>query len=402
MRPSARRAAWLLGLALAPLAAAFAASCSVVPGSSGGVSSSTSTSTGSGGAGGSGGGTGGAEITGRDVFEALKNDIMDECGACHQLGGAADAPFLAAPDVYASITSWPGIVVPNAPQSILLTHPPDPLHGGGQAPDLSASLHDKLLAWLQKEAMDLPSPDDLDGGFKTYIAPIKPLLKGAFNTIYLDPISADLTNSSITFNAEELGDPPSMLLLTNINVHPVADVTLHVQHPLFTVYPLHMPGDPDPVDSFSGLDAIYALGGDPMLGTGTLILANWAKDARLGLAFEKIEALVSTGVVGTCHDVVKFHDEVAPQMQYCAMNCHGGTLIQAKEAMDLSKLDDPMPEEACAQVRARITPGDPMTSQILIVTDPKQQAVHMYKFAGNNNQYTSFKNAVSPWIVGEQ
>src|SRR4051812_16805197 len=100
MTPSARRAAWLMGLA--PLAAAIAASCSVVHGSAGGVSSSSSGSSGAGGAGGEGGGSN--EITGRDVFNDLQALIMDECGACHQLGGAADAPFLAAPDVYASIT----------------------------------------------------------------------------------------------------------------------------------------------------------------------------------------------------------------------------------------------------------------------------------------------------------
>ena len=54
-----------------------------------------------------------------------------------------------------------------------------------------------------------------------------------------------------------------------------------------------------------------------------------------------------------------------------------------------------------AQVRSRITPGDPEMSRILQVTDPTQQAVHMYKFMGNKNKYQAFKTAVSPWILLE-
>ncbi|MEZ4299284.1 MAG: hypothetical protein R3B70_30320 [Polyangiaceae bacterium] len=86
-------------------------------------------------------------------------------------------------------------------------------------------------------------------------------------------------------------------------------------------------------------------------------------------------------------------------MQYCADTCHGGANEQANATMDLSGLNLDPPDAACARVRARITPGDPDGSQILIVTDPTQQVVHMYKFMGNKNKYSAFKTAVSPWIL---
>src|SRR5262249_6739375 len=151
-----------------------------------------------------------------------------ECGACHKLGGLSEAPFLAEPDVYGSITSWPGIIVPTPSESIILTHPADPQHGHGMAPDMSKGLRAKVLVWLTKEAADIPKPKDAN---KPYITPFKPLLKGAFNTVYLDPLGQTLTSSSISFQAQELGDPPTMLVLSHVDAHPVADTTLHIVHP---------------------------------------------------------------------------------------------------------------------------------------------------------------------------
>ena len=70
--------------------------------------------------------------------------------------------------------------------------------------------------------------------------------------------------------------------------------------------------------------------------------------------------------------------------------------------MDLTNILAMPPDDACAQMRARITPGDPTKSQILIVTDPTQGAVHLFKFAGNTTKYNNFKTAVTPWILAEQ
>lgn len=406
--PPGPAGAWLL-LAGALGASAAAASCTVVHGGgSTGHASTTSSGGGTTGAGGTGaGGSGGSApaVTGRSLFESTVRDgMMTECGACHQLGGAADAPFLAAPDIYVSITTWPGVVVYNPDVSVVLTHPQTASHGGGQAPDLSKDLRAKVQEWLAFEADHLPKPD---AGSTPLITPFKPFLQGAFNAVYLDPLGADFANSSVTFNAEELpqgSSMPSLLHLYNIQVHPIAGVSLHLVHPLFTVYPSDGGAQPDNADSFSGFDESFTIDGDPTFGTGELILADWQKDARLGMAFEKIEATKTGGTTATCKNVAKFQAEVVPQLKLwpCFSQCHGGGNIQAQQQMDLSNIDAMPPDEACSQVRARITPGDPENSQILVVTDPTKQVIHLFKFAGNKNNYNSFKDAVTPWILAEQ
>jgi hypothetical protein len=355
---------------------------------------SSSASSGQGGAGGSG-----PELTGRDIFEAIKPAILEECGSCHKNGGISESPFLGqAGFEYETITSWPGIVVATPSQSIMITHPADPNHGAGQAPNISEELRAKVLEWLEFEADNLPVPE----GPMVFIDPFKPILKGALNTIYLDPFGPEFEYNSISFNAEELGDPPSMLLLSDIEVHPIAGATIHVVHPLFTVYPLLQAPSPDPIDNFSNVDQTFSLDSpDLALGTGAAVLTNWQKDARLGLAFELIEGKTDEGPVTTCKNVNSFKTNVVPQMQYCAETCHGGKNADANATMDLSKLNDAVPNEACSQVRARITPGDPDKSQIFIVTNPKDQAVHMYKFKGNVANYNAFKAAVSPWVMDE-
>jgi hypothetical protein len=394
---------WLL--LAAPLGAVAVFSCTVVSGAgmtTGGTSGDQSTSTGVGGGGTGAGGSLPQGATGKEIFASFQADILGECGACHKLGGVADAPFLALPDVYSSIVTWPGIITLTPTSSILLTHPGAASHGAGMAPDMSKSLRAKVLPWLQKEALDIPKPTETT---KPYITPFKPLLKGAFNTVYLDPLGKTLESASISFNAIELGSPPSMLLLKNVEVHPVADTTIHLVHPIFSVYPAGGGEEPDPIDSLSNVDQTMDLNDDPMLGTGTVILTNWQKDGRIGLAFETAEVTgVGTPLDGCKDDASKalFAKDVIPQLQYCADTCHAGKQAKPTAAMSLENLMMMPVDEVCARVRARIHPGDPDTSDILVVTDPSKQVAHGYKFAGNKGNYSAFKTAVSPWINSEK
>jgi len=260
-----------------------------------------------------------------------------------------------------------------------------------------AGLQAKTLEWLAMEAANLP---EKEGGLVQSVDPFKPILGGALNTIYLDVIDPSLQYASISFNAKELDG--SLLQLKNIEVHPVEGQAIHIIHPLFTVYPAKADPDPDPIDSFSGVDQTFKLDDpDLVLGTGELILTNWQKDSYIGIAFEMVKNEGGGGAPTGCHDVLTFQNMVVPQMKYCADTCHGGANPIANATMDLSKLADDPPEAACAQVRARILPGDPANSQILIVTDPTQQVVHMYKFMGQTTKYAAFKDAVSPWINSE-
>ncbi|MFO0586165.1 MAG: hypothetical protein U0441_01435 [Polyangiaceae bacterium] len=386
----------------APLAlAALLGACSKNNGGSGGGGSQTTTDTGGGGmtdSGGSGGTGGMAPLDNRGYFDAyVLPGLQSECGACHKLGGPADEPFLADPDPYVSITSWPAIVTKDPSKSLLITHPGEPNHGGGQAPAMSDALKTPTLEWLKREAKDLP---DAAGNLVYSVKPFKPILGGAFNNVYLDAIDPSLQFASISFSCREISD--TMLQIKDLQVHPVEGQNIHIVHPLFTVYAPKSDPDPDPIDSFSGVDETYSLDSmDLSLGTGELILTNWKKDSYLGIAFELIANEGGGGQATSCTHLAEFQQQVVPQIKYCADTCHGGPNVQATATMDLSKLMDDPPTDACAQVRARITPGDPEMSRIVIVTDPTQQAVHMYKFQGNKNKYQAFKDAVSPWITLE-
>lgn len=381
------------------------------PDTTGGGASSTGTVGGGGGSGGAGSGGGGggagpAAPTPFELFLKVEPMLKSTCYICHKENGSADAPFLAGStpeERYSSISSWPGIVTKTAAESILLTHPDQPTHGGGEAPPLPMEIKADTIVWLTAESANAP---DAVMDLGPAVKPFKPIGGGAFNTVYLGSLGPDFEYASISFNAKAIGgtaDDPSMLWLTNITVHTIADKPLHVVHPLFTVYPPGAPADPDPVDSFSNIDQVFKIDSNPTLGTGEVVLTNWKKGSYLGLAFEVIEVYgANPGGGSGCKDIATFQTVVVPQMQTCMMKCHGGTDPQAKGTMNLSELNAMPPSAACIEVRARIKPGVPAESQILLVTDPTQIVVHKYKFDGNLNSYNAFKDAVTPWIQAEQ
>ncbi|HRI70779.1 MAG TPA: hypothetical protein PK156_41385, partial [Polyangium sp.] len=341
-----------------------------------------------------------------ELFLKVEPELKGNCFICHKENGSADAPFIAGAspeERYASITAWPGIVTKVVAESILLTHPDQPTHGGGEAPALPAEIKPDVITWLTAESVNAP---DAMMDLGPAVKPFKPIGGGAFNTVYLGSLGPDFEFASISFNAKAIGgttDNPSMLWLTNVTVHTVADKPLHIVHPVFTVYPPGSPADPDPVDSFSNIDQIFKIDTDPTLGTGEVVLTNWKKGSYLGLAFELVEIYgANSGMGAGCKDLATFTSVVVPQMQTCMMRCHGGTDPQAKGTMNLSELNAMSPAAACVEVRARIKPGVPAESQILLVTDPSKIVVHKYKFDGNINLYNAFKDAVSPWIQAEQ
>lgn len=354
-----------------------------------------------------GGAGGGAPVgpSAYDLFLKVEPQLKSTCFICHKENGSADAPFLAGStpeERYASITAWPGIVTKTPAESILITHPDQPTHGGGEAPPLPVEIKPDVIVWLQAESANAP---DAVMDLGPAVKPFKPIGGGAFNTVYLGSLGPDFEFASISFNAKAIGgttDNPTMLWLTNITVHTVADKPLHIVHPLFTVYPAGAPADPDPVDSFSNIDQVFKIDTDPTLGTGEVVLTNWKKGSYLGLAFETIEVYgANSGSGAGCKNIVEFQTNVVPQMQTCMSKCHGGTDPQAKGTMNLSELNAMPPAAACVEVRARIKPGKPAESQIVIVTDPTQIVVHKYKFDGDFSKYNAFKAAVEPWILSE-
>jgi hypothetical protein len=426
-RSSLARAAVVWAAVLGPTliaAAAGSSGCSGDDASSSGSGTSgpgaTTTASSGGGSTGSGGGGGGGidgNLPAKEYFlQAVLPGMVESCVLCHATSGIADFLLGATPEEqYASITAYKSgltdqaIVWPIPEQSVLYTYPDSPDHNGTNYGADHADLKARVLAWLTKEAANLPPAEE---GPIDYVVPFKPII-GGLNAIYLDPLGDDFKGSAITFVARELGSPPSILELTKLEVYP-AGVILRFVHPLFSVYPGdESKGYPDPADSFSDLDQTFVPQEDPTLGTGQVLLTNWEQDARLALDFSrgKIETQVlgaDGGVVVGCNALDEFQAAVDALgnggPKYCAETCHGGARAEAQAAMDLSGLVGGSPDygAACAAMRARITPGDVESSQIVQVTNPQQlQVVHMYKFQGNLTAYKAFKTGMTPWIMAE-
>jgi hypothetical protein len=348
----------------------------------------------------------GTQTEGKQLFLAMEPQFMQSCGACHDLGGIADTPFLAGPDRYQSISSWPGFVTRDPTQSRLLTYPVSGKSHTGtnlDSPALKDTLLPKVKAWLTEEASTISAPVSETG---PYIEPFVPIM--GFNAIYLGPLGADFEGMAVTFSAETLTD--TTLELSDIQVHPTSKLGVHLVHPLFVVYPIGKAPDPDPVDSFSNVDIVFPPGESATLSPGTVILTNWKPEAKLSLAFEKIEQIDPNandggvddggGPTGGCKNVQAFIDSAKGPLTVCT-NCHGGANAQAKNAVDMSQLNSDT-AAACAQIKNRVTPSDPPKSQLFVTTDPGGNAAHPFKFGGNGSQFNTFRDSVSKWIVTEQ
>lgn len=390
------------------------------PGAGGSGEGGASNGNGSGNGNGNGSGSGGdgaVDNHGDELFAAMEEDMMGACGACHDAGGVANTPFLAGPDRYATISSWPDIVKEDWESSVLLSYP---VSGGGHSGvnlDSSAyvdTLYPKVQEWLEEEARGFvqggagggASSGDGGGGPGPVptIEPFKPIL--GFNAIYLTPLDEDFTGMAITFNAEELTE--TTLQLSDLEMHTTAADGLHIVHPLFVVWPVGAEAQPDPVDSFSGLDAYFAEGSGDALGPGTLILTNWSANAKMSIAFESIAIWSENGGQGgggggsagaECAAQSDFND-VAVAFSPCAGQCHNGQNAGATGALDMRDLDNDA-GLACIQIRNRVDLANPNNSQIFINTDPNGGAGHPFKFNGNAANWNDFKDTVTGWITAE-
>lgn len=360
-------------------------------------------------AGAGGSGTGGADAVenhGAELFADLEADLVDACATCHDAGGIADTPFLAGPDRYASISTWPGVVVKDAQESLLLTWPrKGGAHSGTNidADDLAAEdLAGRVTAWLEEEAKGISSTVPTKG---PTIDPFAPIL--GFNAVYLDALGEEYKGMALTFNATELTG--KTLELSELEVHPTADLGVHLVHPLFVVYPVGADPDPDPVDSCSNVDQTFEPGQSATLGPGVLVLTNWVQGAKLSVAFEKIEPYSTTtgdggvegGTTDGCKDVTAFVDNASDALSANCVGCHGGTNPNAKAAVDMSKLATNA-AATCGQVKNRVSPDSPADSQLFVTTDPNGNAAHPFKFGGNDAAFDAFKASVSIWIAAEK
>ena len=406
LAPLTRWSLWLVAAGASALGAAIVAgACTPAPSN---IDLGTGGSGGAGGTGSGGGGTGGAAPNhGKELFAALKDDFYKACGSCHDAGGIADTPFLAGPDVYATISSWPGLVVKDPKESKLLTYPvagPQHTYKKLDSAQYKDTLYPAIEAWLTEEAKNIVTTMMPDAG-KT-IPPFAPII--GFNAVYLTPLGDELTGMALTFNAVQLDT--HVIELDDLEVHPTAALGVHLVHPLFSVFPVGKESDPDPVDSLSNVDQQFDSGQAGPLGPGTLILTNWQAGAKVGVAFQKIEPFTTMmgdagddggTTMGGCKDVASFSTNAAGLLKTNCAGCHGGANGQAKGAVDMSQLTSD-PAAACSQIKNRVSPASADQSQLFITTDPGGNAAHPYKFGGDSGKFDAFKQSVSTWISAEK
>ncbi len=402
LTPLTRWSLWLVAAGALALGAATAAgACTPAPDT---IDLGTG---GSGGGGGTGGTGGAAQNHGKELFTALQADLYTACGSCHDAGGIADTPFLAGPDLYATIVSWPGLVVKDPKESTLLTYPvagPQHTYKKLDSAAYKDTLYPAIEAWLTEEAKNIVISAMMPDAGKS-IAPFAPII--GFNAVYLDALGAEYTGMALTFNAVLLD--PHVIELDDLEVHPTAALGVHLVHPLFSVFPVGKESDPDPVDSLSNVDQSFDSGQAGALGPGTLILTNWLAGAKIGVVFQKIEPFTTLvgdggtegGTVGGCKDVTSFSANAADLLKNNCVSCHGGANGQAKGAVDMSQLTSD-PAAACSQIKNRVSPANADQSQLFITTDPGGNAAHPFKFGGNNGNFDAFKQSVSQWISAEK
>jgi hypothetical protein len=348
------------------------------------------------------GGAGGAFVdSGKELWADLEPDLFEACGACHDAGGIGDAPFLAGPDRYASVLSWPGVVVSDPAKSLFATYP---ISGGdhtGINLDTEPELFERVKVWLAAEAGSIPETPE----GTPFIEPFTPIL--GFNAIYLNEVDDKLVGVALTFNAEELTE--NVLELSGIEVHTTAKIGVHIVHPVFGVYPKGGEAESDPVDSFSGFDHKFPESTSEALGPGTLLLTNWQAGAKIGIGFELCDPYTEGGgeggaggggSSGGCNAVAEFTANAVPRLTANCQSCHGGGDPQANAALDMSQLgsDD---AAACAQVKNRVSPTNPASSQVFVNTNPDGNAAHPFKFLGSTAQWQAFMADMTIWIEAE-
>jgi hypothetical protein len=360
-----------------------------------------------GGAGVGGGGPEGA----REFFEQEVKPIMVPiCGeSCH---GGPPFGFLQFGQEYAAITTYktalgvPLLVKP-AEKSLLMTYPPNPDHTGPTWNGLD-DLKALVLEWLQKEEANIVTSDVLQVG------PVEP---NGLTVLPLDPLAPDLAGVKLVFYAQPQGNPPELLVLSDIEIWPPNGRGVRVTDPTFVVIRTDTSEVLD--TSFHGDPLVMVAPDQVQLGPGQLLLTTWGPGFKLAVRFGAVQGLFADETGATfdpCTRVDLFTEgvdalPVQPSssdpngLLYCAEQCHGGTSGAVPTTkMSLVELTvEPYDYDlACAKVRPYITPTNPAESQLSLITKPgPSSAGHPFKFGGNNGAHGAFVDAMTEWIDEE-
>jgi hypothetical protein len=97
--------------------------------------------------------------------------------------------------------------------------------------------------------------------------------------------------------------------------------------------------------------------------------------------------------------------DAQPTLAQRCVGCHGGSNGSATGALDMTHVGDLSnagQASACGQVRNKVDPSNPSTSQLFNVTNPGGNANHPFKFNGDATAWNGFVTAATKWINSEK
>ncbi len=392
-KPARKTRAWA-GLALVTGASAFGAALACGPGTAdqllpgGGNSSSGGGGGGSWGTGGTYNADGGPQAPlAQQLFEALEPSLVSKCGgACHVDGTTLNAPkWLAGPDDYQTITTYPGIVTTDVYSSKLLNrpanHPAECLIDPG-----NETLLAQVTTWLTAEAAALaaiPLPST---------TPVDP----STGSVDLSTAATGITGAKITFTATPMS---GLMKFENVMLVAPGSTGIHILSPIFSMIPSSGP-EVDNTD-FSTTEMSIAAGTSAQI-SPVFYFPNWVTGSKLKLQFEKIESATVAGSDAggggtTCKDLTDFQNSAAPAMKSSCVGCHGGGNGTATSSMDLTALNTNDYATACTQARTQVNLSNLTQSNILLA--PLQMVNHPVKVFSSTSS-TGYQ-AILTWVNKE-
>ena len=307
------------------------------------------------------------------LFTQLQPQLDQKCGgACHQQGTTLSAPkWLAGPDEYKSITSYPGIVTADIYSSKLenrpANHPASCLIDPGNEALLTA-----VTTWLTAEAAAIAAIP----------LPTSATVDPSTGSVDLSPAATGITGAKITFTATQQGD---LLRFSNVMLVAPSSTGLHIISPIF----VQVPGSGPEIDNtdYSTTDLTVAAGASSQI-SPVFYFQNWVVGSKLKIEFQKIQTATvqgsDAGSSTTCKDLTDFQNSAAPSMKANCTSCHAGGNTSATNSMNLTALNNNDYATACTQARTQVNLTTQAQSNVLLA--PLQQVTHPVKvFASNTS-----------------
>jgi hypothetical protein len=337
-----------------------------------------------------------AALARRRFDEDVLPMLNQACAACHVSENAVG--FMRPnPDVWTTMMGHPNLIAGgNANDSRLYAYGRSPNHSG---PEFSPEQAELVRAWIEVVPETGTPPKTVETG--------RFVPATGENTVDLSKLGDKLDGAKLTFTATPLA---SGMYVTELKAT-AGSGGLHLAHPLFVTY---CPGaKPDPVDSFYGLDQVVNPMASAPVGGGTVVLVDYRQgNCEIAVLFKVIEPGMTGpggggpgdgGGSGGCVNIAGFTQSArAPLANQCGNNCHAGGQATAKNAWDLSAINDLSAAgqaAACAQTRNKLNLNNEAQSILFQRVLPGQQTGHPLTL--QQAQYDAFSAPILTWAQTE-